>query len=917
MKNIWPWLIFFFVIMAYGQEQQPKYSFDFDDNTFKEVFSSIEAKSGVKFFYAEDWLPETTFTKSYDQLVLPDILKNLFQDTDLNFFIDKDRIILTQRKIIYDNLPEGFFDKKPTVKDIEEEVVAAPVFVQRNERQTTRIPTIYIGKENRNNIKRRYQLKGTITDFDTGKPLPNIAILAKNSGLGTVSGNGGNYSLTLPAGSDIIEASSLGYLTNSKRVVIFSDGSLNFALSETREQLDEVVVRADALKNVESTTTGSANIDVEESKNIPLVLGERNVLTVATSLPGITSAGEGATGFNVRGGKTDQNLILLDDGIIYNPTHFFGIFQALNPVAIEDVNIYKGSIPVQYGGRLSSVFDINSKSVDAEKIKGEVSIGPITANAVVQMPIIKEKSGLMLGGRAAYSDWVLRTLNDSQLKDSQASFYDIIAKYDHTIDENNDIGITAYYSDDKFSITSDSLFGYTNRLLSAKWNHRFGDKKFGSLILNNSQYKFDIDFDGSSNANFEQSFQVDETELKLRFNYDVNDTHNLGFGTSAKLYRLLPGDIRPKSSTDLITELSVPEEKGLEAALFVSDELTVNDRLLLNLGLRYSFYSFLGPSVQRVYEPDLPKSDNTVIREDSFGNNDFIQTYGGPEARISARYLLKNDFSIKAGFDNTYQFIHTLTNNTTLSPVDTWKLSDTNIRPQQAYQFSLGLYKNINVDEYELSLEGFYKRQQDVLDFKTGAQLSLNEFVETEVLQGDGKSYGAELLLRKNQGDLNGWLSYTYSRSFFRLDSEFREERVNDGNFFPSNFDKPHDVSLVLNYKFSRRVSLSSNFVYQTGRPVTFPVGNYTINGINFVLYSDRNKFRIPDYYRLDLGINVEGNHKKKKLFHSYWSFSVYNVLGRNNPYSVFFVTEDGEIKALQSSIFNIPVPSITYNFRF
>ncbi|MBT8239509.1 MAG: TonB-dependent receptor, partial [Croceitalea sp.] len=320
---------------------------------------------------------------------------------------------------------------------------------------------------------------------------------------------------------------------------------------------------------------------------------------------------------------------------------------------------------------------------------------------------------------------------------------------------------------------------------------------------------------------------------------------------------------------------------------------------------------------QRSYQEGQARNEATVQDTTAYGSGEVIKTYGGPEVRVAARYLLGPSLSIKAGFNNAYQFIHTLSNNTTVSPIDTWKLSDLNIEPQQGYQASLGIFKNLNDNQYEISLEGYYKRMDNVLDFKTGADLFLNENVETEVLQGDGKAYGVEFLLKKNRGKLNGWLGYTYSRSFYRFDSEFSEERINNGEYFPSNYDKPHDVSLIANYKITRRYSISANFVYQTGRPVTYPIGTFRFNNADFVAYSNRNEFRIPDFYRLDLGVNMEGNHKKNKLAHSFWTISVYNVLGRNNPYSVFFVTENGNVKALQSSIFAIPIPSITYNFKF
>ena len=903
-----------------GQEKTTNLSLDVQDKSVKEILFEIEQKTDYQFYYADEWFDNKKLSKNYDDTSLENILKDLFSDSKINFFIDSDnRIILTLSNIIYGNLPEGFF-KDSIIPEtvVEEEIVTAPILLKKqDERKQRTIETIRIGRESLNSVQKRFTLSGTVRNNSTGKPISNLAIFVKTLGIGSVTNDNGYYELSLPVGLNLVEASLLGFENSKKNVIIYDNGTLNFDLDENYEELDEIVVQSGAIQNIEDTTTGSTTIGSEASKNIPLVLGERDVLKIATTLPGVTSAGEGSSGFNVRGGKTDQNLVLLDEAVIYNPSHFFGFFQALNPLAIKDVNIYKGSIPVEYGGRLSSVFDINTKEASNEDFKGEVSIGPVTANTVLETPVIKGKSGVLLGVRAAYSDWILKSLKDSDLKNSQASFYDLIAKYDHKINANNDLKATGYYSRDEFSITSDSLFSYANRLFSLKWNHTFNEKNSGSLMLNNSQYKFNIDFDGSQNANFVQGFQIDETELKLKANYLLNDFHKLSYGIAGKLYSILPGEIQPKSSNDLISPISIPKEKGLETAIFISDNFKVNDKLQVDLGIRYSFYAALGPSLQRVYEEGVPKSDNTVIRTETYDDNEVFETYGGPEARISARYLLKEDLSVKASFNNTYQFIHTLSNNTTVSPIDTWKLSDKHIKPQQAYQFSLGLYKNININEYEFSLEGFYKKQQDILDFKTGAQLLLNENVETEVLQGEGKAYGIEFLIRKNNGKLNGWLGYTYSRSLFKLDSEFNQERVNDGNFFPSNFDKPHDVSLVMNYKFSKRISMSSNFIYQTGRPVTFPVGNITFNGSNFVLYSDRNQFRIPDYYRLDIGINFEGNHKIKKFAHSFWSFSIYNVLGRNNPYSVFFITQEGEVKALQSSIFSIPVPSITYNFRF
>ena len=913
-------LAFLSLFFVNAQETPRKFSFDFQNIGLEAALAQVQSETGHSVYVASEWLQRKTVAKQYTNNSLEEILADLLDNTQLNFFIDQDqRIIITQNNRIYSELPENFFGETEIIAvDSEDTDNSESIFLSDKDSESNKkVETIRIGKEQKNYRQKRFRLSGTINNATNNEPVANMAIIVRALGIGTTTDDRGRYSLNLPVGLNVVETSSLGFENTTTNIIIYNNGSHDFSVEENYELLDEVVLKANAISNVDDATTGNTKIGAEESKNIPLVLGERDLLKVATTLPGVTTAGEGAAGFNVRGGKTDQNLILLDNAVVYNPSHFFGIFQALNPFAISDVNIYKGAIPAEFGGRLSSVFDISTKNPDTEKFKGEVSIGPVTTNAVVEIPIVKEKSGLMLGGRGAYSDWVLRSLKDVALKNSSANFYDVMMKYNHQIDENNGLSASGYYSKDAFSITSDSLYGYSNRLFSLKWDHKFNEKNAGSIIVTNSQFKFDIDFDGSVNDNFLQQYQIDETELKLRMKYLLNENHNLDYGISGKLYSVLPGQIEPKGPQDLILPLSIPKERGLESALFITDNFKVNDKLLLDLGLRYSFYAALGSSQQRVYEEGLAKSAGTVIDTLTFAKNEVVKTYGGPEVRVSARYFLGKDFSLKASFNNTYQFIHTLSNNTTVSPIDTWKLSDYNIKPQQASQFALGLYKNLDNNTYELSLEGFYKRQKNLLDFKTGAKLILNETIETEVLQGTGKAYGLEFFIRKNSGKLNGWLGYTYSRSLLKLDSEFREERVNDGRYFPSNFDKPHDFSLVLNYKFTKRYSISTNFLYQTGRPVTFPVGNYTFDGAEYVLYSDRNRYRISDYYRLDIGLNIEGNHKAKKLTHSFWNISVYNVLGRNNPYSVFFVSDSGEIKALQSSIFAIPVFSITYNFKF
>ncbi|WP_343486168.1 carboxypeptidase-like regulatory domain-containing protein [Allomuricauda sp. d1] len=904
-----------------AQENPERISLSFENEALEKVLLDIEEKTNYRFYYSRQWLSDIKVSGIFSDADVTEILDAVLNKTVLNFYVLGSKIILTQNNLIYDELPDGFFGVgKDTVEHEEQEITnipQAPILVNEKVKTQKRVETYRIGKETDYDNKSKYALSGYVKNAKTNNPIPDLSILLKDAKTGVVTDDEGYYSILLPPGLNLLETRSLGIENIFIRVIIYNDGALNLTLNEEVEQLDEVVLSADIYENVEETDTGVEEIDIEESKNIPLVLGERDVLRVATNLPGISTAGEGSAGFNVRGGKSDQNLILFDDAVLYSPQHFFGIFSALNPFVLGSATIYKGSIPIEYGGRLSSVFDLTTKEVEKEKFSGEGSVGPVTANLAVEVPVINEKASVMLAGRGAYSNWILRSLNDESLNDSEASFYDATIVYEHKINENNQVKATGYLSRDDFSITSDSLYVYDNKLLSLNWNHQFKTKTSLDLNFAYSQYGFGIEFDGDANNDFELGYKVQETGFRAKFKSLVSPSVSLDYGISSKLYGIRPGDLEPKGGESSVERLSIPKEQALESSAFISSTIDINDKLSIDIGGRLNIFNALGPSTQFVYDENAPRGEETVVDTLQFDDNEVIKTYIGPELRVSGRYLLSESLSVKASLNNSYQYIHRLSNNTTVSPIDTWKLSDLNIEPQMAYQASLGLYKNINSNKYEISLEGFYKTSDNILDFKTGSQILLNENIEREVLQGDGKAYGVEFLIRKNQGKLNGWLGYTYSRSFIKLDSEFDEERVNNGEFFPSNFDKPHDISLIANYKFTRRFSLSTNFVYQTGRPVTFPIGNFNFGGSNFVAFSDRNQFRIPDFYRLDLGFNIEGNHKKNKLAHSFWTISVYNVLGRNNPYSVFFVTEQGEIKALQSSIFAIPVPSITYNFKF
>lgn len=919
MKKALLFLIFLNSIFLNAQSTKPEITIQFTDKTTLEVIDLLESRTPYRFYFIKNWLNyNKTISGDYKNASIKSVLYDLFDNTVINYYLASNyEVILTQNSVIYDELSNTFFKDETPITTNEEK--ANPVLYEQSQytKNKTNVETIKIGKESKNATEKFYTLSGLVTNIITKEPIPNLVLRVLDKNINAVTDINGNYSIRLPVGVNLMELKSLGIEILKKKIIIYNDGFYNFHLEENPELLDEVIIDANKDVNIREAQTGITEIQVRDIKIIPLVLGERDIFRVATALPGISSAGEGAQGYNVRGGKTDQNLILLDNAVIYNPTHFFGIFSALNPYTTNNVEIYKGSIPAEFGGRLSSVFDIKTISGTRTELKGEGAIGPVTSNLKLEIPIIKDKSSLVLGARATYSDWLLKTLDEPSLKNSEASFYDFILKYDHQLTTKDHIETTAYYSNDKYSVSSDSLYNYSNLVMSLTWNHNFNEKNNGSLSLANTHYNFNIGYDGIANKDFDLGYKIQETELKLKMNYILNEKQTFNYGISSKLYNNSPGNIEPKGNESLIDPINIAKERALESAIFIADNFNLTENLSFNVGLRYSFYAFLGETSQKVYANGLPKNDGTIIDTLFYRKNEVAKIYGRPELRASVRYSFNSNFSVKASFNSSAQYIHTLSNNTTASPSDTYKLSDLNIQPERANQYSLGFYKNINGNKYELSLESYYKTSQNILDYKVGAEILLNPSIETEILQGKGKAYGIEFLVKKTKGKLNGWLSYTYSKSLIKLDSKYTEEQVSNGDFFASNYDKPHDFSVVANYKLTQRFSFSANFVYQTGRPITYPIDSFVYQGIEYANYSNRNEFRIPDYYRLDLGVNIEGNHKIKKLAHSFWNISVYNVLGRNNPYSVFFVTVNEEVKAYQSSIFSVPIPTITYNFKF
>lgn len=911
-------IIIFLLFIQFIFSQSKKISIDFQDESIENALIDLEIASGYKFFFDNSWIDlENKINFEFKDYDLENILQKILEKSNLNFLILDKKIILTQHNYIHTRINNNFLKSNINTK-LEEPLFYTSIdSVTNYDNLHNNKNTIIVGKQDDSLGKSFYSLEGIIYDKKSHLAISNVVIKSKNNDNFTTTDQNGYYKITLSKGSNEIEIIPIEHESIVQKIFLNKDGKLNFNLSEKITQLNEIILEGETNKKVNEVISGLTSFNLEKIKTVPLVLGERDIIKVATTLPGIKTTGEGSAGFNVRGGRDDQNLILLDNATLYNPAHFFGFFTAVNPYTVNNVNIYKGSMPSKFGGRLSSVFEINTKEGNFNKIKGEGGLGPVTSNITISTPLIKEKSSLLFGVRATYSDLILKQIDNEEIKNSNASFYDIYLKYKHKINPKNNLTSSFYYSKDKFKLTRDSLFKYSNRIITLEWKHYFSTKHSTEVSLSNSEYKFNVNYNSENTQSFDFGFKVNDTKLIVLGSYKLNETHNFTYGVNSNLYNINPGELIAKGENSQIQNKKTPKEKGLENAIFISDNFKFNDKLSFSLGLRYSLFLKLGPSEERKYDPNYPISNETLISTDNFNNNKIAKTYNGLEYRFASRYLINETTSIKLGYDTNYQYMHKLSTNTTQSPTDTWKLSDTNIKPTYGQQLSFGIFKNFNDEMYEVSIESYYKKSNNFLDYKVGAELILNNHIETEVLQGEGKAYGIEFLVKKNKGRLNGWLGYTYSRTFVKLDGTFNEQKINNGDYFPANFDKPHDINTVLNYKITKRYSISSNFVYQTGRPITYPIGSYNYGGSTYTLYSDRNKFRIPDYYRLDIGVNIEGNHKIKKLAHSFWNISVYNVLGRNNPYSIYFTTENGKVKGYKTSIFSIPIPTITYNFKF
>jgi len=902
------------ILSGYCQQEQ-LFRVEFSNQPFLKLVEDLEQKSNYRFFFNPTVVDSLTVTVSASNKTISEILDEVFRSSNFRYAIDQNQYIyITLQEPILTDLPSDFFTGVGSSSDSLKRRINNSRFEEAEKVKVEKLTTIGVrGATNKSTAS----IAGYVRNSKSGEPVIGASVLIETPLIGVATDPNGYYSITLPKGTHQLKIRSIGMKSLQRSVLLHSDGKLNIEMEEDVLPLKEVVIESERDELVLGMQMGLEKIDMKTLKQIPLALGEADVLKAILTLPGVQSVGEGTVGFNVRGGATDQNLILFNDAAIYNPSHLFGFFSAFNPDLLNNVELYKSGIPAEYGGRISSVLDVTTREGNKKKWAGSGGISPITGRFALEGPIIKDKCSFLLGGRSTYSDWLLRQIPSNALKNSEASFYDLNLNISHEINNKNSIYLSGYLSRDRFKLQSDTAYSYSNQALSAKWRHIFSNRLFAVFSGNFSGYNYTISSANNPVNAFDLSYSIKQVQGKVDFNYFMNAKHTINFGASIIRYQLAPGTLTPGRDESLIIPDALQEEQAIESAVYIGDNFEINPNLSLYAGLRYSFFQNNGPHDLFIYQPGSPKDVTSIIDTVSYTSGQNLSRAGGPEVRVSVRYRLATNASIKVSYNRTRQYIQMLSNTTAIAPTDIWKLSDPYIKPLIGDQISAGFYHNSKRTSFETSVEAYYKVMKNFLDYKGGAELILNHHIETDVLNAEGRAYGVEFMIRKSSGKLNGWLSYTYSRSLLKTEGDFDSETINRGEYYPSNYDKPHAVNFIGNYKFNRRFSFSLNVVYSTGRPITFPISKYTIDGAERLLYSDRNQFRIPDYFRTDFSFNLEGSHKMKKLAHSSWNFSVYNLTGRRNAYSIYFTTENGVVKGYKLSIFGSPIPTITYNFKF
>ena len=751
----------------------------------------------------------------------------------------------------------------------------------------------------------KFTLSGHVTDSINGEELIGATVFVRNLGQGTSTNTYGFYSLTLPGGTYFLEVSYLGYKPLQLKVEFTKDRTVKIGLHPEALLLDEVVVSGTgADENVRSAEMSTTKLNIREAKEIPVLLGEQDILKTIQLMPGISATGEGGSGYFVRGGGSDQNLILLDEAPVYNASHMLGFFSVFNSDAIKDVKLYKGGMPAEYGGRLSSVLDVKMRDGNQRKFGFSGGLGLISSRLTIEGPIKKEKGSFIISGRRTYADLFLKTSSDTLVSNNTLYFYDLNIKGNYKLGENDRIYLSGYFGRDVFAYSDYFGFDWGNATATIRWNHLFSNKLFLNSSLIYSNYNYDLFWD-EGGWEFKIRSAIRDWNLKEDFQYFLAPENTMRFGLKLNYHNFIPGVVDASEDSG-VNEMELTEKYAFETALYFAHEVKPFNLITVDYGLRFSMFHMIGPGDVYSYNEDGIAIDTTKYKQ-----GEMIEDYYGLEPRITMTYPINNSNSIKASYVRTNQFIHLLSTTTSTTPMDAWIPSSNNVKPQIGDQIAIGYFRNLKENKYEASVELYYKWMQNQIDYRNGADIFLNEQVESQIVYGKGTSCGTEFYIKKNSGKLHGWISYTLSKT----DRIFPD--INDGKAFPAKQDRRHDVAIVAVYNIAKRWTFSGSWVYYTGNAVTFPSGKYEIEGTTVNMYTNRNEHRMPNYHRLDIGITLKG--KERRRYESSVDLSIYNIYSRKNAYSIRFEEdEDDPTKTVAKKLSLFPiVPSITYNFKF
>jgi hypothetical protein len=854
--------------------------------SLKKIIEFWEQREKVKIFYKSEWVQDIMVSESLKEQSLNFLLEIELPKNDISFLkIFNGRYILL------------FKGQPPTFSSVRADT-ATLVQIETSSNDT-------------------FTLSGFVKDALTEESIVGASIYAEQEGKGVVTDNEGYFILVLTAGVQSIRITAVGKSPTFQKINLEADQKINFEMYEQATQLDNVIISSEGLnRNVSSVGMSQVKIDVKAMKSIPPFMGEVDVIKSILLLPGVSTVGEGASGFNVRGGNVDQNLILLDETPLFNSSHLFGFFSTFNSDFLKDVTLIKGGIPATYGGRISSVLDVKMREGNSSKFSGTGGVGIISSRLLLEGPLYKNKTTFIIGGRYAYPNWILKKVPNLNVQKSSSYFYDLNFKLRHQINDKNSLHLSAYQSEDEFKFAADTTYGWKTSNASLKWSTLINQNLVANVTAVLTKYSNVVKGIQSTNE-FNAQFGIETQGGKADFTYFLGE-NKIDFGASITRYTFRSGNLNAENNSS-INSIALPDEFSLEKGIYASNEFKINDRISMQTGIRYSHYSVLGSAEVLIFDPLIPRSNSSIIDTLRFSNGETVKNYSGWEPRWSSKVSLSNSSSIKISYNKTYQYLQLLSNTTAVSPLDLWKTSNYNIKPQMADQVAIGYFRNFKENTFEFSVEAYYKRIENMIEYKDGANLFLNPGIEAELLNAKGKAYGIEIMTRKNNGKLTGWISYTYSRTLRKVKGTAPQETINSGKWYPSNFDKPNDLTLVGTYAFTKRLSLSANFTYSTGRPITYPQSVYIIDGYSFAQFSERNQGRIPDYHRLDLSFTIEESLKRTKKWKGSWVFSVYNLYGRKNPYSVFFKPQykGNQTQAYQLAVIGTLFPSITYNFKF